>query len=192
MFAEDEARVFHHDSLRPARDHLDHLDWADNSGVTNERKCSCYVAASCSAPTARFRPARHDRSTGREQPGPLLPGHVFDLSTEPEPARSIAQTSGNCPPNQDRRVSSLPRLRCVRCPPGICSGTVPGGCHPPLSWRRGCSALPSDSRAPGGACDRRTAPFRRRFQPRVVVSALFLWGDPDPTPMSGRKRERLR
>jgi hypothetical protein len=33
--------------------------------------------------------------------------------------------------------------------------------------------------------------FRRRFQPRVV-SALFLWGAPDPTPMSGRKRERLR
>lgn len=33
--------------------------------------------------------------------------------------------------------------------------------------------------------------FRRRFQPRVV-SALFLWADEDRTPISGRKRDRLR
>lgn len=33
--------------------------------------------------------------------------------------------------------------------------------------------------------------FRRRFQPRVV-SALFLWTDPDATPLSGRKRDPLR
>ncbi len=33
--------------------------------------------------------------------------------------------------------------------------------------------------------------FRRRFRPRVV-SALFLWADADRTPMSGRRRDRLR
>jgi len=33
--------------------------------------------------------------------------------------------------------------------------------------------------------------FRRRFRPRVV-SALFLWADEDRTPISGRKRDRLR
>lgn len=33
--------------------------------------------------------------------------------------------------------------------------------------------------------------FRRRFRPRVV-SALFLWADEDRTPMSGRKRDKLR
>lgn len=33
--------------------------------------------------------------------------------------------------------------------------------------------------------------FRRRFRPRVV-SALFLWADEDRTPMSGRRRDKLR
>jgi Ca-activated chloride channel homolog len=33
--------------------------------------------------------------------------------------------------------------------------------------------------------------FRRRFSPQVV-SALFLWSDEDRTPLSGRKREKLR
>ncbi|MCY2961376.1 MAG: VWA domain-containing protein [Planctomycetota bacterium] len=33
--------------------------------------------------------------------------------------------------------------------------------------------------------------FRRRFRPRVV-SALFLWADEDRTPISGRRRDRLR
>ncbi len=33
--------------------------------------------------------------------------------------------------------------------------------------------------------------YRRRFRPRVV-SALFLWADEDRTPVSGRKRDRLR
>jgi hypothetical protein len=33
--------------------------------------------------------------------------------------------------------------------------------------------------------------FRRRFRPQVV-SAVFLWVDDDRTPLSGRKRERLR
>jgi hypothetical protein len=33
--------------------------------------------------------------------------------------------------------------------------------------------------------------YRRRFRPHVV-SAVFLWADDDTTPLSGRKRERLR
>lgn len=33
--------------------------------------------------------------------------------------------------------------------------------------------------------------FRRRFRPHVV-SALFLWADEDRTPVSGRKRDKLR